>query len=64
MRTSVGKAIVGLGVAVLVCEVIAIGNRVSGDTITEMTREQARKRGPIVPFAVGVVMGHLFWTER
>jgi len=34
-----------------------------GDTISEILLEWA-KRNPIIPFAFGVLMGHLFWSQR
>ena len=35
---------------------------VAGDTISELTLAAAM-RHPIIPFALGVVMGHLFWPQ-
>jgi hypothetical protein len=34
-----------------------------GDTISEVTLGFAR-RHPVLPFAIGVVCGHLFWSQR
>lgn len=42
-------------------DVYAGANSDKGDTITEIIRAAAA-RHPIIPFALGVVMGHLFWS--
>jgi cation transporter-like permease len=34
-----------------------------GDTISEVTLYWAR-RHPVIPLVVGIVMGHLFWSQR
>lgn len=46
-------------VAALVYEIVAALNRRPGDTISELVWRASTR--PIVPFAVGVVMGHFFW---
>jgi hypothetical protein len=33
----------------------------SGDTLSEVIRRWATEH-PVLPFAFGVLMGHLFWT--
>ena len=38
-------------------------NGVPGDTISELTLGWAQNH-PIIPMAVGVVCGHLFWPQR
>jgi hypothetical protein len=38
-------------------------NDVSGDTISELLLEMAY-RNPVLPFAFGVLMGHLFWPQE
>lgn len=50
----------GLVGGLLVYEVVALANQGDGDTISEIAWEAVTDR-PIVPFAVGVVVGHLFW---
>lgn len=44
----------------LTYEVVALLNRKEGDTISEIHWRLAR-RYPVVPFGLGVLMGHLFW---
>ena len=34
-----------------------------GDTISEVLLKYARPH-PVIPFAFGVLMGHLFWPQR
>jgi hypothetical protein len=48
------------GVALIFAyEVWSAVNNTTGDTISEMIWKIAKH--PIVPFAFGVLMGHLFW---
>lgn len=44
-------------------DIVVAANRVAGDTISEITLALAR-RHPIIPLAVGVVVGHLFGASR
>jgi uncharacterized membrane protein len=53
----------------LACIVLLIGwdivvavNKIPGDTISEIVLGYARS-SPIIPFAFGVLMGHLFWPQ-
>lgn len=50
----------GLVAGAVVYEVIALANACEGDTISEIVWASTTQR-PIVPFAAGVLMGHLFW---
>ena len=43
-------------------DVFAAAQPVSGDTISEVVWAVSAKH-PIIPFALGVVMGHLFWQK-
>lgn len=47
----------------LVYEAIALANDCEGDTVSEIVWAAVARR-PIVPFAAGVLCGHLFWQER
>jgi hypothetical protein len=54
----------------LACAALLIGwdiyvaaNPTPGDTISEITLAFAQKH-PVLPFALGVIMGHLFWPQR
>lgn len=38
-------------------------NRVPGDTISEVILAYARMH-PVIPFAFGVLMGHLLWPQQ
>lgn len=44
-------------------EVYALTDDCDGDTISELVWAATAKR-PIVPFAIGVVMGHFFWQRE
>ena len=53
-----------LGVAVWIgWDIVAAMNATAGDTISEVMLGWA-KHSPIVPFTLGVVVGHLFWPQR
>ena len=43
----------------VIYEVVALFNKQPGDTISEIHWRLAKN--PIVPFAFGLLMGHLFW---
>jgi len=49
--------------AIIMFDTVMIVNKTSGDTISEITLAAARK-WPIIAFAIGVVVGHLFWPQR
>ena len=54
--------VLGVSTVVLVAWDIWVAVRPpKGDTITSIIRGWATKH-PVVPFALGVLMGHLFWT--
>jgi hypothetical protein len=53
----------GLLGGLVVYEFVALKTQSEGDTISEIMWEATTDR-PIVPFALGVVMGHLFWQHR
>ena len=57
LRTILFAAVGGL----LVYEVSTIINDRDGDTISELL--WAASHRPLVPFAAGVVCGHLFWQK-
>jgi hypothetical protein len=44
-------------------DLVVVANHTAGDTISEITLALAR-RYPIVPLAVGIVVGHLFGASR
>ena len=46
----------------LAYEAVALANAREGDTISEIVWTATTKR-PIVPFAMGVLMGHFFWQR-
>ena len=46
----------------LVYEFFALRNKCPGDTISEIMWTTTTKR-PILPFALGVLMGHFFWQR-
>lgn len=48
--------------ALIAWDVVVAMNPTPGDTISEITLAFAM-RHPALPFAVGVVCGHLFWPQ-
>ncbi|HEV8674023.1 MAG TPA: hypothetical protein VGX21_08255 [Methylomirabilota bacterium] len=44
-------------------ELVALANRDEGDTISEITWELTARR-PLVPFTLGLLMGHFFWQRE
>ncbi len=48
--------------ALIVYELVAVFDRQQGDTISEIVWTVTTRR-PIVPFALGVLMGHFFWQR-
>ena len=44
-------------------DIYAATNMQLGDTISEVVLVAAAQR-PIIPFAVGVACGHLFWPQQ
>ena len=59
MMTKVFLACVGL---LLLYELVALMDGKAGDTISEIMWHVAAQR-PILPFAMGVLMGHFFWQR-
>jgi hypothetical protein len=60
---TVTKFIVGAGVLAWVAwDIFVAANETPGDTISEVMLAAAR-RSPVIPFAVGFVMGHLFFPQ-
>jgi hypothetical protein len=57
------KIFLGLLAGAVVYELVALSNACEGDTISEIVWEAATDR-PVLPFAIGVVIGHLFWQKR
>lgn len=53
-------AIATITVAALLYEGWTLVNHTAGDTISEAVWSISTKR-PIVPFALGFLMGHFFW---
>lgn len=54
-------AIYATTLALIAWDVYVGNNGTTGDTITEVMRSQARAH-PILPFAVGVLIGHLYFS--
>lgn len=44
-------------------DIVVAANDTPGDTISEITLAFAM-RHPVIPFAVGVLMGHLWWAQK
>lgn len=49
--------------SLIVWDIIVAVNTVPGDTISEIVLAFS-ERQPFLPFAVGFVCGHLFWSNR
>lgn len=50
----------GLILALLLYELVALSTKTPGATISEIVWNATHRR-PILPFAVGLLCGHLFW---
>lgn len=50
-----------LCLGLLVYEGVALYSKRDGDTISEMTWYLSKR--PLVPFAMGFLMGHFFWQS-
>lgn len=59
MKTKIFLGLVG---GLLAYEVYALADECDGDTISEIMWATTAKR-PILPFAMGVLMGHFFWQR-
>jgi hypothetical protein len=55
----IGTAVVGLAIY----DLIPFLSRREGDTVSEVMRDGAKQQ-PALPFALGFVCGHWFWTGR
>jgi uncharacterized membrane protein len=55
-------ALLVAGLILTVVEIVALINHTPGDTISEIVREKSRN-WPIIPFLLGAVMAHFFWTN-
>jgi hypothetical protein len=56
-------ALLLIAVAVLgIWDIIVATNSTKGDTISELVLDLA-VGNPLLPFATGFVMGHLFWPQ-
>jgi len=49
-------------VLLIVLDIFWATNNTDGDTISEVMLTASKH--PVLPFAMGVVMGHLFWPQR
>ena len=54
--------LVGVTLLLIVWDVYAATNKERGDTISEVVLGFAR-RHPVIPFLLGVLMGHLLWPQ-
>jgi len=64
---STRKATIGILVSIILAliawDIWVVIEPTPGDTISEITMFYAR-RHPVIPFALGVVCGHLLWGQR
>ena len=56
------KVFLGLVGGLVVYELWALADRIEGNTISEIVWTTTTKR-PILPFTLGVLMGHFFWQR-
>lgn len=56
------KVFVGLVGGLLAYEAVTLANKHEGDTISEIIWDVTARR-PLVPFALGLLMGHFFWQR-
>lgn len=61
-KTITTAVIVGLTTAAIVYDVVADQQGGVSATISRILRAAAMQY-PIIPFAVGVLIGHLFWSQ-
>lgn len=58
------KFIIGATIAIAAYDIYAAANkRDKAETITAVLRRESRE-SPIIPLALGMVMGHLFWSPE
>ncbi len=55
--------LITIGVFLIAWDIWVLIEPTEGDTISAVTLEFAQ-RHIIIPFAVGVICGHLFWPQR
>lgn len=60
-KITIGLLLV-VAVLLIVWDVYVANNTPTGDTISEITLLAASKH-PVIPFAFGVICGHLFWPQ-
>ena len=65
MRTRKATSLVLGATAILLIgwDIYVAGNRMPGDTISELLLDFSIKH-PIIPFILGVLVGHLFWPQK
>jgi len=56
------RAFLVLVALLLLYEAVALGTITRGDTISEIV--WAASHRPLVPFAMGFLMGHFFWQRK
>lgn len=56
------KIFLSLVLAMVIYELVALGNTTPGDTISEIIWTASVHR-PLIPFAFGLLMGHFFWQR-
>lgn len=60
MGESVKYIILAITAGLIVWDIVLAIRPPAEDTISEVIRKFAHKH-PLIPFAFGVIMGHLFW---
>jgi hypothetical protein len=55
--------LIAIAVILIAWDVYVYVEPSDGDTISEVTLAAAGKH-PVIPFAIGVICGHLFWPQR
>lgn len=61
-RVITGWVIAAAIATLIVYDVVMIVNKTDGDTISEILLKVA-SRWPVIAFAAGVVVGHLWWPQ-
>lgn len=57
-----GWVLVAVALVLFAWEIYTLANRQEGDHITAVVRKAARKN-LLIPFGMGLLMGHLFWCN-
>lgn len=60
-KTTIG-ILIGVAAILIGWDIYVAVNDEKGDTISEILLWASQR--PILPFALGVLMGHLFWPQR